>query len=90
MKDKYFQIGSIKAKFQKLAVLFWYNVLRFGSSLAGIWKAVKQTFRWLRKLNLLKLLKCIELLINIADKIRHLLFCDQTAHFVSGWLIICC
>jgi hypothetical protein len=84
MKKKYFQIGSIKAKFRKLAVLLWHNFVRFGkSSLAGIWKAVKQTFRFLRKLNLLKLLKCIELLVNIADKIRHLLFCNQTAHFVQ-------
>ena len=82
MKAKYFQISSIKARFRKLAVFFWYNVRRFGkTSLAGIWKAVKHTFQCLRKLNWFKLLKCIELMVNIANKIRTLLFCDQTVHF---------
>ncbi len=84
MHNKCSQTGSIKARFRKLAVFLWHNVRRFGkSSLAGIWKAVKHMFRWLRKLNLLKLLKCIDLMIKIADKIRTLLFCDKTAHFVQ-------
>lgn len=84
MKDKYLQIGSIKAGFRKLAVFSWHNIRRFGkSSLAGICKALNQTFRWLRKLNWFKLLKYIELMIKIANKIRTLLFCDQTAHFVQ-------
>jgi len=84
MNNKYFQIGSIKAGFRKLAVFSWHNIRRFGkSSLAGICKALKQTFRWLRELNWFKLLKSIELMIKIANKIRTLLFCDQTAHFVQ-------
>lgn len=84
MKEKYFQIGSIKTIFQKLAVLSWHNIRKFGkSSLAGICKAVTQTFRSLMKLNWFKLLECIELIVKIANKIRTLLFCDQTAHFIQ-------
>lgn len=84
MKDKYFQIGSIKAGFRKLAVFSWHNIRRFGkSSLAGICKALKQTFRWLRKLNWFKLLKYIELMIKIANKIRTLLFCDKTQYLLK-------
>ena len=84
MITSFFQTGSIKARFRKLAVFSWHSIRRFGkSSLAGICKALKHTFRCLRKLNWFKLLKCIELMVKIANKIRTLLFCDQTAHFVQ-------
>jgi hypothetical protein len=85
MKDKYFQIGSIKARFRKLAVFSWHNVHRFGiSSLASILKASKKSFKWLTHLNWIKLLKAIKLVIEILKNIRSLLFCDQTVHFVQG------
>lgn len=84
MKDKYFQIGSIKAGFRKLAVFSWYNVRRFGkSSLAGILKTSKKSFKWLTHLNWVKLLEAIKLVFEILKNIRSLLFCDQTAHFVK-------
>lgn len=84
MKDKYFQIGSIKARFRKLAVFSWYNVRRFGkSSLAGILKTSKKSFKWLTHLNWVKLLEAIKLVFEILKNIRSLLFCDQTAHFVK-------
>jgi len=78
MKYKYFKIGSIKIRFRKLAVFSWQNIRKSGkSSLADICKAFKQAFRWLINLNWFKLLKSIELIVKIADKIRALLFCDQ-------------
>ena len=78
MKYKYLQIGSIKTKFRKLAVFSWHNIRKSGkSSLTDICKAVKQALRWLTKLNWFKLLKSIELIVKIVDKIRSLLFCDK-------------
>ena len=69
MKDKYFHIGSIKAKFGKLAKLCQ-------SSLTDILKAI----RWLIKLKWLDILKATKLIIEI---VRSLLLCDQTVHFVQ-------
>jgi len=84
MKDKYSQIGSIKARFRKLAVFSWHNVHRFGiSSLAGILKTSKKSFKWLIHLNWVKLLEAIKLVVEILKNTRSFLFCDQTAHFLQ-------
>ena len=84
--SKYFQIGSIKAIFRKLALFSWHNIRKFGNlSLADIWKTVKQIFRWLTKPNWLKLLNVIELLLRIINHVRSLLFCKQTHVLFNKW-----
>lgn len=63
MNSRLFQTGLIKAKFCKL--------VRFGGlSLAGVFTAI----RWLVKLDWLKILQAIKLLIEIT---RNLLFYQQ-------------
>ena len=78
MRDKYFQIGSIKAEFRKLAVFSWHNICRFSkSSLVGILKTSKKSFKWLSHLKWMKLLEAIKLLVDILKNIHSLLFYDQ-------------
>ena len=84
MLNGYFQTGSIKARFLKLARFLWLEIRKLGQmSLAGISSGVKSTFRWWSKLNWINLLKAVKLVVEIAEKIRSLLFYDQTAHFVQ-------
>jgi len=78
MHNKFSQTGSVKAK------LLLVKIGKFGKlSLAGISSGVKSTFRWWSKLNWINLLKAVKLVVEIAEKIRSLLFYDQTAHFVQ-------
>ena len=84
MAKRFFQTGSIKARFLKLVRFLWLNIGKPGKlSLAGISSGVRSTFRWWSKLNWINLLKAVKLVVEIAEKIRSLLFYDQTAHFVQ-------
>ena len=82
MKD--FQIGSIKAELRKLPMFSWHNIRRFSkSSLVGILKTSKKSFKWLTHLKWVKLLEVIKLVVEILKNIHSLLFYDQTAHFAQ-------
>jgi len=66
-----YQSGSIIGRFWKLAKFLWLNICKSAKfSLTGI----KKAFHWLMKLDLLKILKCIKLIIEIT---HSLLFCKQ-------------
>lgn len=80
MNTKFFQTGSIKAKFLKLVSNF-SKLLKL--SLAGSWNVVKKAFCWITKISWLKLLNAIKLIIEIVNETRSLLFYDQTAHFIQ-------
>ena len=71
------QIGSIRTKFQAL------KTCKFGVlSLAGIWKSFKKNFHLIMKVNWLKLLQAIKLIIEI---VRSILFCQQPQMLLGNW-----
>jgi hypothetical protein len=78
MIKKKFQIGS-KPKCRKSSRIFWRYIRIFGKlSLADISTAPRIAFCWIRKLNWIKLLKGVNLVMEIVEKIRTLLFCEKT------------
>jgi hypothetical protein len=81
-----FQIGS-NTKFRKLAKLCWRDNRLFGKfSLAGISTASRTVCRWICKINLIKLLKGMKLVVEIIEKIRTLIFCQQSHFLLKRWV----
>jgi len=77
MVKKKFRIG-LKPKYRRSAGLFWRDSRIFGKlSLADISTAAKIAFCWIGKLNWIQLLKGVKLIMEIVEKIRTLLFCEQ-------------
>lgn len=75
MVKKKFRIG-LKPKCRMSAKLFWRDNRIFSKlSLADISTAARKAFCWLVKLNWIKLLKGVKLIVEIVEKIRTLLFC---------------
>ncbi len=74
MNNRKFQIGSSKRRYRK-SVSLSGNRISSRSSLAGLSIGVRVTFRWLSKFNWINLLKVIKMVVEIAEKIRSLIFC---------------
>jgi hypothetical protein len=87
MIKKKFRIGS-KPRYRKSAKIFWRdNNISGKLSLTDISTFAKRAFCWISKLNFIKLLKGIKLVVEIAEKIRTLLFCKQLPHRYRGMII---
>ena len=81
-----FQTGS-KTKFQRSAK-FWRDKRMFGKlSLANLLSGTKQVCCWLSKLNWINLLKATKLIVEIAEKIRSLIFWQQPYLLLQRWVL---
>ncbi|MGD1041992.1 MAG: hypothetical protein ABR913_02880 [Sedimentisphaerales bacterium] len=77
MIKKKFRIGS-KPRYRKSAEIFWRdNYISGKLSLADISTVARRAFSRISKLNWIKLLKGVKLVMEIVEKIRTLLFCKQ-------------
>jgi hypothetical protein len=77
MIKKKFRIGS-KPRYRKSAEVFRRDIRILGKlSLTDISTVAKRAFCWISKLNFIKLLKGVKLVMEIVEKIRTLLFCKQ-------------
>jgi hypothetical protein len=87
MNNRKFQIGSTKRRYRKSTEQHcFYNRISARLSLAGLSSGTKRTFRWLSKLNWINLLRVTKLIVEIAEKIRSLIFCQQSHLLLEGWV----